>query len=477
MNRTLDNAHLTGEQMRQLLQSDRSTLEEDGAAQHLDRCEACQQALAGFAGDDPFWQMAKEHLSNGLQTGSADRPDSSFAVPLLDDSERWSRDNEPPVSASTLLEPPTHPEMLGRVDQFDVESCIGQGGMGVVYRGFDRELNRTVAIKFLSPHLASNATARARFAREARAAAAVVHPNVVPIHSIQSGGHPYLVMPYVPGRSLQRLVSEQGPLNELQIVRISIHVAGGLAAAHKQGLVHRDIKPSNILQDGDDGRALLTDFGLARAADDADMTQTGWLAGTPHYMSPEQTRGENLDHRSDLFSLGSVLYFLATGRAPFRAENSMAVLRKIETCNPLTIRSVNHEISGELEALIEWLMQKDPARRPARSLKFQQVCEGYLAHILSPADSPLPAELKTLRVRPKPRQLRAVLIMQRPLSPWSPSVGACGTTTIRTPPLPRKAACNRRSPPTVIQRSHSTPTNCGVPGTTICATCSRSTET
>ena len=169
---------------------------------------------------------------------------------------------------------------------------IGRGGMGVVYKGFDAELNRPVAIKFLAPHLSVSGVARKRFAREAQAAAAVVHPNVVPIYSIgTSQKRPFIVMALVSGRSLQKHVEDHGPLPAEDVVRIAQQISAGLSAAHEQGLVHRDIKPANIMLEKEVSRVLITDFGLARASDDASMTQSGWLAGTPHYMSPEQTKG------------------------------------------------------------------------------------------------------------------------------------------------------------------------------------------
>src|SRR5262249_23305682 len=156
---------------------------------------------------------------------------------------------------------------------------------------------------------AVNPAARRRFAREAKAAAAVVHDNVVPIHHVDTAsGLPYLVMQYVPGPSLQQRLDASGPLELEEILRIGMQTAEGLAAAHAQGIVHRDVKPANILLENGVERVRLTDFGLARTVDDATQTQSGLLAGTPAYMAPEQARGEALDHRADLFSLGSVLY-------------------------------------------------------------------------------------------------------------------------------------------------------------------------
>ena len=168
--------------------------------------------------------------------------------------------------------------------------------MGIVLRGFDPELNRCSAVKVLAPELASSAAARRRFSREAKSAAAVVHPHVVPIQTVdQQDGLPYLVMPVVEGQSLQQRVDKEGPLPVIEVVRIAAQVAQGLAAAHAQGLVHRDIKPANILLENGVERVQITDFGLARAADDASMTRSSVIAGTPQYMSPEQAHGDEID--------------------------------------------------------------------------------------------------------------------------------------------------------------------------------------
>jgi len=193
-----------------------------------------------------------------------------------------------------------------------------------------RRIRFYVAVKLMAPHLAASGSARRRFTREARAAAAIVHPHVMPIHSVNSSGRlPYLVMPCVACESLQQRINREGPLELKEILRISSRIAAGLAAAHAQGLVHRDVKPANILLEKGVDRVMLTDFGLARAVDDASLTKTGVIAGTPQYMSPEQARGEAIDHRSDLFSLGSVMYAMCTGRPPFRAETSYGILRRI----------------------------------------------------------------------------------------------------------------------------------------------------
>ncbi|MCA9125407.1 MAG: serine/threonine protein kinase, partial [Planctomycetales bacterium] len=160
--------------------------------------------------------------------------------------------------------------------------------------------------------------------------AAVMHENIVAIHAVEEEPIPYLVMEYIPGQTLQQRMDSNGPLEIAEVLRIGQQMAAGLAAAHAANLIHRDIKPSNILlSEGPNSRAKISDFGLARAVDDASMTKSGMIAGTPMYMAPEQARGETLDHRADLFSLGSVLYQMVGGRPPFRATNTVAVLKRV----------------------------------------------------------------------------------------------------------------------------------------------------
>ncbi len=182
----------------------------------------------------------------------------------------------------------------------------------------------------------------------------------------------------------------KGPLALVEILRIGVQAATGLAAAHAQGLVHRDVKPANILLADGVERVKLTDFGLARAADDASLTRTGVIAGTPQYMSPEQARGESVGQRSDLFSLGSVLYAMCTGRAPFRAETSYGVLRRITDEEPRPIREINPDIPEWLCRIVARLMSKEPDARFASAREVAELLEGCLAHVQQPTSAPLP---------------------------------------------------------------------------------------
>ena len=259
---------------------------------------------------------------------------------------------------------------------------LGRGGFGVVLKAVDPALGRVVAIKVLALELATSAAARSRFAREATAAAAVVHDHVVAIHAVDTWNNlPYLVMPFVAGRSLQERLDRDGPLGVKEVLRIGMQTARGLAAAHGQGLVHRDVKPSNILLENGVERVKLTDFGLARAVDDASLTQSGVVAGTPQYMSPEQARGEPVDHRSDLFSLGSVLYFMCAGHPPFRASSTPAVLRRVSDDRPRPLGEVNPEVPEWLASIIDQIQEKEPANRFQSATEIAETLGGLLSDL------------------------------------------------------------------------------------------------
>ncbi len=379
-----------------LLMSDQLSADESHpVVAHLEECPSCQRELETLAADATWWERATRGLGGVAVDGCGQLTAPCKPVCSVEALLELHPHRESPVSATAadraMLDAPIHPEMLGRVDEFDVEEKIGQGGMGIVFRGFDRSLNRPVAIKVMAPHLGANGAARKRFAREAQAAAAVVHPHVVPIYRVNSSPErPYIAMGLVDGRSLQDHVARHGPLDTKDIVRISIQVADGLSAAHRQGLVHRDMKPANILLEKDVSRVMITDFGLARAVDEVSMTQSGCLAGTPNYMSPEQVAGAEIDCRSDLFSLGCVIYFMATGREPFRADSAFAVINKITSELPTPARNVNPGVPETLDRVIGRLLEKDPCRRIPSARELQLLLTEYLAHLQDPKSHALP---------------------------------------------------------------------------------------
>jgi len=263
-----------------------------------------------------------------------------------------------------LLGSSDRPGALGSLGPYDIMDVLGRGGFGIVVKAFDNLLQRIVAIKILDPNLAATSPPRKRFLREARAAAQIAHENVVRVYTVGEQPVPFMVMELVSGQSLQDLLDANGPLEPTEAVRLGREIALGLAAAHADGLVHRDVKPANVLlRDGLVKRAVLTDFGLARTADDASLTKSGLIAGSPLYMSPEQARGEALDARSDLFALGSLLYTVCAGRPAFRASHPYAVLRRVVEDNPRALGDVAPDCPPGLIAVVERLLAKRPEDR------------------------------------------------------------------------------------------------------------------
>jgi tRNA A-37 threonylcarbamoyl transferase component Bud32 len=307
----------------------------------------------------------------------------------------------------TFLSPASEPGSLGRLDHYEILEVIGRGGTGVVLRARDTKLLRIVALKVLAAALAVSGTARQRFVREARAAAAVRDDHVIDIRAVRDDAPmPYLVMEYIDGCNLDTLLRKGGPPEVKEILRIGIQVARGLAAAHQHGLIHRDVKPANILLENGVQRVKLTDFGLARAAADASLTQTGFIAATPLYMAPEQAAGEPIDARADLFSLGSVLYALCTGTTAFRAETTVAVIKRVCEETPRPIRAINPDIPESVCRVIERLHAKKPAERPASAGEVADLLTRLLADVSEPgtqrsgaSGAPRAAHFAALRTR------------------------------------------------------------------------------
>ena len=344
-------------------------------AAHLDDCESCRERLEAMAAEGSWWAE--------LRRFAPGQPPTDLPFPL--------REGDFGADVPEFLDPPDADGFLGRFGPYRVIEVVGRGGMGVVLKAFDPSLQRVVAIKVMAPQLAAGAAARQRFTREARAAASVAHDHVVTIHAVDEWkGLPYIMMSYVLGRSLQERLEHAGLMDPREIVRVGMQVASGLAAAHAQGVVHRDIKPSNILLENGLERVKITDFGLARSADDASLTREGDVLGTPQYMSPEQARGEPMDHRADLFSLGCVMYAMAAGRSPFRAETSMAVLRRVCEDRPRPLRDLNPDVPAWLEGIVAKLLAKEPADRFRSADEVAGLLERCLAHLQQPKQNPLP---------------------------------------------------------------------------------------
>ena len=348
---------------------------------HINDCDQCQEALENIAAGKEAWSELKTQLADHL-----DLDVTGETTPFR------SRDRDIEMEKlKEYLGPTDNPDMLGRLGTYEVCGLVGRGSTGVVVKALDTRLNRYVAIKVLSPSFSSNGPARTRFEREGRSVAAVSHEHVVPIHSVNEyRGLPFIVMHYVDGGSLHQRIEKNGPLDTCEVVRIGMQIARGLAAAHGQGIIHRDVKPANVMLESGVDRAMVSDFGLARVADEAAMTRSGVIAGTPQYMSPEQAMGDPIDPRSDLFSLGSVLYAACTGRAPFRSETVFGVIKRVCESQPRPIREINPNIAPWLEALIRKLHEKDRENRFESAGQVADILNAELAHLQSPSFVPVP---------------------------------------------------------------------------------------
>ncbi len=360
-----DTKHIARQQLELLVEEQLDSEQESQLIAHIDQCRDCQERMERLVQNGNEWSTIHHHL---VDFGEVETPGESSTRKFLD-----------------LLGPTDDPEMLGRLARYEVSAVIGSGSTGIVARAFERTLNRFVAIKVLHPNLCDSAAARKRFDREGRAIAAVVNPHVVPVYAISEHlGQPFIVMQYMPGGSLQQKIARDGPLSSEAVVRFGLHIAEGLEAAHAQGIVHRDVKPANVMLESGSDRAMVSDFGLAQVANEASMTRSGLITGTPQYMSPEQAKGETLDGRSDLFSLGSTLYAACTGHPPFRAENAFGVIKRVCDEQPRSILESNPKIPAWLVAFIEVLMSKRKEERFQTATEVKQHLSAELAHMQAP---------------------------------------------------------------------------------------------
>ncbi len=273
--------------------------------------------------------------------------------------------------------------MIRRLGRYELLEQVGSGGMAVVYRGRDTALDREVAVKLLHPHLASAPDSRARFSREARAVARLSHPGIVEIYDYAGDGaaDSYLVTEFVRGRTLRAFAHEVGfGFPEIGAL-VGRALVDALVHAHSAGVIHRDLKPENVLvQEGDRPAVKLADFGIARIlASDERMTMTGALVGSPHHMAPEIVEGREADARSDLFSLGTILYWLATGNFPFAAPNPTAILRRVLEADFEDPRAVDGRVPDALADLVVRCLSLDPERRPSSAAEVRDVLDRLLA--------------------------------------------------------------------------------------------------
>ncbi len=391
---------------------------------HVDHCSVCEATLKQMTVGGESWIGMAASLKERDERTDGPLAAAMERLKTDDGSSDGEHEQTDPQRTLDFLQPADDPKLLGKLGQHEITEVIGWGGMGVVLKAYDPSLHRVVAVKVLASHLAYHAVARKRFIREAQAAAAVCHDNVVTIHAIDTGlgepegvsprtsdvsavrgltpsgspmNHtlPKIIMQFVAGGSLQERIDQEAPLELKEILRIAMQTAAGLAAAHAQGVVHRDVKPANILLENGVQRVKLTDFGLARVMDDASLTLSGVIAGTPQYMAPEQAWGRDVDARADLFSLGAVMYAMCSGHSPFRARTTMAVLKRVCESAPRPLRAINPDVPSWLVAIIEKLLAKNADERFQTATEVSELLGRWLAHVQQPNVVSAPSRLST----------------------------------------------------------------------------------
>jgi serine/threonine protein kinase len=316
--------------------------------EHLAGCTRCRAVVEGFT----TRRLDAGSLSTGR--GGASVPDTN------------SRASGPPDTNFPFLQPPLEPGEIGRLGNYRVLELLGRGGMGLVFRAEDLGLHRAVALKVMRPELHGDPGGGERFLREARTMAALKHDHLVTIYFAGSEGDiVYFAMELLDGETLHAWLARGERPAISEILRLGREITAGLAVLHERGLVHRDLKPANIWREAPGGRIKLLDLGLTRqAAPAVGLTAAGDILGTPGYMAPEQARGDPVDARSDLFSLGCVLYRLCTGRGPFPGETAAAVLMSLAADKPTPVRTVNPDIPEALADLVGRLLEKRVRKRP-----------------------------------------------------------------------------------------------------------------
>ena len=382
--------------------------QEQGLSAHLDQCADCRERLErAAAGGRTLHDVArnlrgKTEMTDALKTVIEKCSSDPFIllqdVKLHPPEARYGSDHD--ILIADLHRERDEQVFLGsevasrakevtyaagdRLGRYELVEEIGRGGMGGVFKARDPDNNRIVAIKILHGNLLHDRTARKRFVREARAIRAVDHRNVIKMYDVEESPVPYMVMEFVDGPSLKTHMLRKGPMDSQSVLKIGLQIAKGLEAAHSKGVIHRDIKPANIVLDIPSGRVKLTDFGLAQIEGDTRLTLPGFTIGTPAFMSPEQASGAVVDHRSDLFSLGSVLYAMVTGQSPFDDDETCAALDLVVTKNPQAPQIVNPNIPASLSNLIGRLHAKRADKRPATATEVVEILKQQLEELTHP---------------------------------------------------------------------------------------------
>ncbi|MEM9079352.1 MAG: WD40 repeat domain-containing serine/threonine protein kinase [Verrucomicrobiota bacterium] len=330
-------------------------------------------------------------------------------------------------------QPHDPPEALGRIGDLPIFQHLATGGMAHIFKALDPKLKRTVALKILSPILANDPETRTRFLREARAAAQLEHENVLPIYQVIEDELPFFTMRFLSGQSLQEALDQQRTFTLQELRSIALKVSRALHAAHQQGIIHRDIKPANILFSESLDTLVVCDFGIATTIEDPALTNPGSLIGTPHYMSPEQASGDPLDGRSDLFSLGAVLYHCATGHPPFEAKTTTAVIHQVLSKTPSTLDNTRTDLPDWFANLIFKLLSKKPDDRFPDAAKLIELLE-----------------TKTDPTIPTPKKSKPFPLSKSPLAPTI-LVILIGSLLLFL--LPKKTSHNPTEPTRNLQRT------------------------
>jgi len=340
--------------------------------------------------------------------------------------------------------------MAEKLGPYDLVRELGRGGMGVVYLAFEESLQRKVALKLLSPALSEDSQSIARFLREARSAASLSHPNVVQVFSVgEDAGRHYFSMEYIEGASVAELIRQHGRLEATQAARLLLQAASGLHAAHEKGIIHRDIKPANLMVDRR-GILKITDFGLALLGSGISrLTATGMLLGTPGYLSPEQCLDGDIDHRTDIYSLGAGFYEMLSGQTPFDATSPLALVQKIVNSDPPDLKEIVPETPEELWEICRRMMEKDPGDRFQSCSEIIEALQGWLPPLDSGSATDLIGIVSSVtavsssshREEDRPTEVHetpTIVIGDRQTTPGGISERH-PTNTRSTPPLPGSA--------------------------------------
>jgi len=310
--------------------------------------------------------------------------------------------------------------MTERVGKYEVAAVLGEGGMGVVYRARDPVLARDVALKVLDAGLARDPTLVRRFEEEARAIARVQHPNVMRIFVVgEDRGRRYYAMEFIRGRTLAALIDERGPMPLAAAASVFRQILQAIRQIHQAGIVHRDVKTANVMLEEGTGRAVLMDFGLAKGDYRDSFTMVGAILGTPEYMAPEQAMGGAVDSRSDIYSLGAVLFEMLTGRPPFQAPDTIAVLKKQVEEAPPPARSLRPDTPPAVDAALARMLAKDPAERPSSVDAVEAEMAAAWPDGGFQRPSPDASPTQTLRPRPSPDDVTKVAPAQPAAKPAS----------------------------------------------------------